>query len=122
MNSQKKKVLIIDDEAGIVDELKDYLEEEDFEAEVALDGERGLSLLKTFHPDIVITDLKLPDISGLEILKQAKAEFPGMRVIVATGYVDQQLIDDAESLGRDSFIQKPFDLDLIKNEIDRLLG
>lgn len=121
MTSEKKKILIIDDEVGIVEELKDYLSEEGFNVQTAVDGKAGMELLESFGPDLVITDLKLPDISGIEILKKARTDYPHMRVVVSTGYVDQSLIDEAENFGRDSFIQKPFDLEAIRKEVDKLV-
>ena len=119
--SEKQKILIIDDEQGIVEELEDYLEEEGYGVETALDGKRGLELLETFRPHLILTDLKLPDVSGIEILKKSREFFPDTRVIVCTGYVDQSLIDDAEASGRDAFIQKPFDLECVKTEIEKLI-
>lgn len=121
MTAGAKKILVVDDETGIVDELKDYLIEEGYEVRTALDGAEGLSLLESFRPHLVITDLKLPDIPGLEILRMAREKFPEIKIIVSTGYVDQGLIDEAERLGRDAFIQKPFDLEFVKREIEKLI-
>jgi DNA-binding response OmpR family regulator len=115
-----KRILIIDDERGILDEVKDYLEEEGFCVETAEDGTKGLRLLESFRPHVMILDLKLPDISGMEILRKSRQSFPGVRVIVSTGYVDPVLIDEAEALGRDAYLQKPFNLEVLKMEIDRL--
>ena len=119
--SDRHKVLIVDDEGAILEELDDYLTEEGYEVRTALDGARGLELLGEFLPKVVVTDLKLPDISGLEILARARQDYPDVKVIVCTGYVDQGLIDEAEKLKRDAFIQKPFDLEFIRSEIDKLL-
>jgi len=116
-----RRILIVDDETAIAEELSDYLREEGYEVATALDGASGLKYLETFRPRVVVTDLKLPDISGLEILAQARQSYPDTKVIVCTGYVDQQLIDEAEKLNRDAFIQKPFDLEFIRAEIDKLL-
>jgi DNA-binding NtrC family response regulator len=55
-------------------------------------------------------------------LKFAKETFPNTKVIVNTGYVDQNIIDEAERLGRDAFLQKPFNLERLQQEIERLLG
>lgn len=117
-----KKLLIIDDESGIVDEVKDFFTDEGFEVRVAETGEEGIKLLEEFQPDILLLDMKLPDISGLEILKFSKEKTPATKVLVNTGYVDQDLIDEAERLGCDAFLQKPFDLEHLKAEVDRLRG
>jgi len=118
----QKKVLLIDDEHEIVDILKGYLEEEGYLVEQAIDGTKGLALLESFRPDCMIVDLKLPDMSGIDILRKARETYPDTKVIVSTGYVDQSLMDEAEEFGRDAFIQKPFDLETIIKEIKKLLG
>lgn len=116
-----KKILIVDDEIGIVEEVKDFLTEEGFEVHSADTGKDGIETLKAIRPDILILDMKLPDMSGIEILRLSKQILPSTKVIVNTGYVDQKLIDEAEELGRDVFLQKPFDLERLRNEIEQLL-
>jgi len=115
------KILIVDDETGIVDEIKDFFEEEGFEVHTADSGEDGIEMVQSVQPDLMILDMKLPDISGIEVLKVAKEKSPHTKVIVVTGYVDQSLIDKAEELGRDSFLQKPFNLTFLIDEVNRLL-
>ena len=117
-----KKILIVDDEAGIVEEVKTYFEEEGYEVCAADTGKEGLEALEKFRPDIILLDMKLPDISGIQVLKICKEKYPAIKVIVITGYVDQQIIDEAERLGRDAFLQKPFNLERLQQEIDGLLG
>jgi DNA-binding NtrC family response regulator len=116
------KLLVIDDESGIVEEIKAFFEEEGFQVFTAESGEEGIQVLKREKPDVMLLDMKLPDMSGLLVLKICKETSPLTKVIVNTGYVDQSLIDQAEELGRDVFLQKPFDLHLLKREVDRLLG
>jgi len=116
------KLLVVDDENGILEEVKDFFEEEGFQVFVADSGEEGIQILKREKPDILLLDMKLPDMSGLLVLKVAKESSPLTKVIVNTGYVDQVLIDQAEELGRDVFLQKPFDLECLRQEVERLLG
>src|SRR3989338_456194 len=115
------KLLVVDDENGILEEVRSYFEEEGFQVSVADTGEEGIQILKREKPDLLLLDMKLPDMSGLLVLKVAKESSPLTKVIVNTGYVDQALIDQAEELGRDVFLQKPFDLVCLKKEIERLL-
>ena len=117
-----KKLLIVDDEAGIVDEVKSFFEEEGYEVYTADTGKEGIEALERHQPDLILVDMKLPDMSGLNVLRFCKANFPTIKVIVDTGYVDQGMIDEADKLGRDAFLQKPFDLEFLRNEIDRLLA
>ena len=116
------KLLVVDDENGILEEIKAYFEEEGFQVFIADSGEEGIQLLKREKPDVLLVDMKLPDMSGLLVLKVAKESSPLTKVIVNTGYVDQVLIDQAEELGRDVFLQKPFDLVRLREEIEKLLG
>ena len=117
-----KKLLIVDDESGIVEEVKTYFLEEGYEVSTADTGKEGLAALEKFRPDLMLLDMKLPDISGIAVLKICKQKYPATKVIVITGYVDQQIIDEAERLGRDAFLQKPFNLERLQQEIDVLLG
>lgn len=117
-----KKLLIIDDESGIVDEVKSFFEEEGYDVLSADTGKEGIERITSNRPDLVIIDMKLPDMSGIQVLRYCKDLFPLIKVIVNTGYVDQNVIDEAERIGRDSFLQKPFNLERLKEEIDTLLG
>lgn len=115
-------VVIIDDETGIAEETKAFFEEEGHRVYSADSGEDGLELVRKYNPQILLLDIKLPDISGLRVLAEVKQHFPNTKVIVITGYVDQVIIDEAEKLGRDAFLQKPFDFETLKREVDRFLS
>ncbi|HOE68834.1 MAG TPA: response regulator [Candidatus Omnitrophota bacterium] len=115
-----KKILIVDDEAGIVEEVKGFLEEEGYVVRTADTAKQGIRILEEMQPEIVFIDVKLPDASGIEVLKASKEKCPKTKTVMVTGYVDQNLMDEAESLGRDSFLQKPFDLIRVAEEIERL--
>lgn len=115
-----KTLLIVDDEGGIVEEVKSFFEEEGYTVFTADTGKDGIDLVASQQPDVLLVDMKLPDMSGLNVLKAAKATSPKTKIIVNTGYVDQNVIDEAERLGRDSFLQKPFNLERLYEEIQRL--
>ena len=117
-----KKLLIVDDEGGIVEEVKGFFEEEGYEVHTADTAKDGIEILLRVKPDLLLLDMKLPDMSGLNVLRVCKESSPKTKIIVNTGYVDQALIDEAEKMGRDAFLQKPFNLERLKEEIDRLLG
>lgn len=118
----KKKLLIVDDESGIVEEVRSFFEEEGFEVHTADTGKDGIDLIPKVMPDVILIDMKLPDMSGLNVLKACKATSPNTKTIVNTGYVDQVVIDEAERLGRDAFLQKPFNLERLYDEINKLIG
>ena len=118
----KKKILIVDDEAGIVQEIKEFLEEEGYEVYTADTAKAGIRLIEEIQPDVIMIDVKLPDASGTEVLRVCKEKSPKTKTIMVTGYVDQHVMDEAEMLGRDTFLQKPFDLLKIIDEINKLLN
>lgn len=117
-----KKILIVDDEVGIVQEIKDFLIEEGYEAYTADSAKEGIRIIQDLKPDVVFIDVKLPDASGIDVLKACKEFSPKSKTVMVTGYVDQALMDEAEAVGRDTFLQKPFDLVRITKEIERLLS
>ena len=118
----KKKILIVDDEAGIVQEIKEFLEEEGYEVHTADTAKAGSQKVEELQPDVILIDVKLPDASGTEVLRVSREKSPGTKTIMVTGYVDQAVMDEAESIGRDTFLQKPFDLVRITEEIEKLLN
>jgi len=117
-----KKILIVDDEAGIVQEIKEFLVEEGYEVHTADTAKTGIRLIEEIHPDVILIDVKLPDASGNEVLKTCKEKSPKTKTIMVTGYVDQNVMDEAEMIGRDTFLQKPFNLVKIVEEIEKLLA
>ncbi len=116
------KILIVDDEPGIVEEVSGFLSEEGFEVKTADTAKDGMVLVRSFLPDVLLLDMKLPDQPGLDVLRFTKEISPQTKVIVITGYVDQKMIDEAEALGRDAFLQKPFNLERLVEEISTVLG
>ena len=82
---RKKRVLAIDDEPAMTEWLKILLEHAGFEVKTALIGTRGEELFKAWHPDAVITDMMLPDVDGIELVRKFKQLDPEAEVIVITG-------------------------------------
>lgn len=117
----KTKILIVDDEPGIVEEVSSFLSEEGYEISTADTAGDGIQRAESFRPHLILLDMKLPDQSGIEVLRVVKKSYPEIKVIVNTGYVDQKMIDEAEALGRDSFLQKPFNLERLVEEVERVL-
>ena len=118
----KKKILIVDDEAGIVQEIKEFLGEEGYEVYTADTAKAGIKLIEELKPDVILIDVKLPDASGNEVLRACKEKSPKTKTIMVTGYVVQTVMDEAELIGRDTFLQKPFNLVKIAEEIEKLLS
>ena len=116
------KILVVDDESEIVDQIKEYLDDEGFQVFTAETGQEGIEIGKREMPNLLILDMKLPDMPGILVLKTLKEIHPKMKVITITGYIDQAMFDQAEELGRDTFIQKPFDLETLRKEVAKLVN
>jgi two-component system response regulator HydG len=101
-------ILVIDDEQGILETLRILLKNEGFDVETAQGGKAGLEKLKSGMPDILITDVRMPGVSGIEILKAAKEEDPEAVVIMMTAQADMQATRQALNEGAYYHILKPF--------------
>lgn len=109
-----KKILIVDDEDFIRQNLDRILKEEGYRTAIAKDGKEALDFLKEGSFDLVFLDLRLPDISGLEVLKTIKESDPDLLVIVMTGYASVESAVEALKSGAYDYIKKPFKADVIK--------
>jgi signal transduction histidine kinase len=102
------KVLIIDDEEVVLDSCTKILESGPYQAATAMDGTFGLELAREFHPDIVFVDLKMPGISGFEVLERIHDFDPTIVTIVITGYATVNSAVEAIKKGAYDFLPKPF--------------
>jgi DNA-binding response OmpR family regulator len=103
------KILVIDDDEVLLSLLQHLLADEGYEIFSTADGPRGISLYKEHRPDIVLLDLALPSMNGLEVLKKIREFDSGARVAIVTGYGSTESADVAYRYGAVDFIQKPFD-------------
>jgi DNA-binding NtrC family response regulator len=101
-------VLIIDDEAGILDSLRILLKNEGFTPHVALGGKQGLDQIESLSPDIVLSDVRMPTVSGLQVLSAARQRDPDTPVILMTAQATLQSAMQAVNEGAFYYIQKPF--------------
>ena len=120
-----KKILFIEDESALQKTLGDILGQEGYEIIPALDGETGLSLAKTKKPDLVLLDLVLPKLHGLEVLKKIKEsdETKNIPVIVLTNLEEIQDVDKAIELGATTYLVKAqYSLEEVVQKIKKALG
>ncbi len=111
MTSVQPSVLVIDDEAGILDTLRILLRKSGFQVETAQGGKPGLDAVKAAMPDVVLTDIKMPGMSGTQILEAVKSIDPETPVILMTAHGELQSAIDAVNQGAFRYILKPFDND-----------
>jgi DNA-binding response OmpR family regulator len=102
-----KKILIIDDEKPVRDVLNIALSEEGYESYQAPSGELGFKLFKSSDPDIVLTDVMMPGIDGIEVTKRMKAQRDDIDVVVMSGFGTEELVVNALRAGASNYIKKP---------------
>lgn len=117
----KFNVLIIDDEKNIRTGLAAALEMDGYHVELASDGEAGLKIVSRGDIDLIITDLRMPGVSGEEVLAKVTAESPGLPVIVLTGHGSIDSAVDAMRRGAYDFLTKPLNLDRLSLIVKRAL-
>jgi len=104
----KPTVLVIDDETGILESLRILLKNEGFTPVVAASGKQGLEQIAELHPDIILSDVRMPSISGVQVLSAARALDPDVPVILMTAQATLQSAMQAVNEGAFYYIQKPF--------------
>ena len=110
-------ILLIDDEEAFVTTLQERLEMRGFPARVALDGQRGLDLIAADTPDVVVLDLRMPGMSGVEVLRRIRGQWPGLPVIMRSGHGSDQDFQACLDLGAAQYHKKPLDIDLLLDSI-----
>jgi two-component system response regulator AtoC len=121
MINAKPQILIVDDEPAICDLLEDDLTEHGYVCTAALDGREAVAKLEKEEFDIVLLDIKMPRMSGLEVLKRIRADGHSTAVIMITCVNSIDTVATALKLGACDYIIKPFDLDEVSSNIRRLL-
>src|SRR3954468_12060600 len=119
MTTSGGTVLIVDDERTLARAVKAFLAEAGYEAEVADDGERALALVQTLRPDVVLTDVRLPWMSGIELIRRTREFDPAIPVIIMTAYGTIEGAVEAVKLGAFDYMKKPVDLEELKLLADR---
>jgi CheY-like chemotaxis protein len=115
----KKKILVVDDSSSNVLLLQSFLEDEGFEIQIANTGKDAIKLAATFKPDMILLDLMMPGLSGIDVMDSIDASIP---VIMISANKDQHLVDEAKQHGIKSYIQKPIDFDEIIAEIEKYIA
>lgn len=116
-----KNILIVDDEKNMCKILKIVFEKDGFLVEVAYNGSKAIEVLEAKHIDLVIADLKMPDMDGIELLKKIQTQ--GLRVpfMIISAYGTITSAVEAMKLGAVDFITKPFNKDLIRHRVNRIM-
>jgi len=116
------RILVIDDEPAVVDILVTCLREEGYGALGAETSDEGLKLAILSRPELVLLDIALPGMNGIELLKRIRSIIPTTRVIMVSGNTDPVLAREALELGALAYVDKPFDFAYLKRVIAMALG
>lgn len=120
----KKKILIIDDEEKICDIVKKGLEKIGyFEVSIAANGKDGIGLARRLKPHLILLDIRMPGIDGLEVLKRLKEDKDTLEipVIMLTAVVENKIKEECARLYDEVFLEKPVEIAVLKTKIDEVL-
>ena len=111
------RILVIDDNPAVVDILVTVLGEEGYEVSGTVTSDEGLKLFILSHPDLVLLDIALPGMNGIEVLKRIRSIAPTARVVMVSGVADPVRAREALELGALAYVDKPFDLAYLKRVV-----
>jgi putative two-component system response regulator len=115
------KVLIVDDDEEIREVFRDFLLTKGYVADTALSGENALRLLDDMHPDVILLDIKMPGMTGTDVLREIKDLYPEMPVIMITALDDTETAVSAMKIGAYDYITKPVDLWQLETNIQKAI-
>jgi DNA-binding response OmpR family regulator len=111
------KILLVDDEEDFITTLSERLDLRDLGSETALSGEQALGYVGDNEPDVMVLDLKMPGIDGMEVLRRVRKTYPQIQVIIQTGHGND--LDEAEArrLGVFDYLKKPIEIEVLVERI-----
>ena len=117
-----RTILVIDDEPAILDLFVANLQYQDVTVITAGNGKIAESMLDVHSPDLIITDLIMPEKEGIETVREVKSQHPHIKIITMSGAVNSSYLEVSKMLGADLTITKPIDFPTLKAEVDLLLA
>ena len=118
----RERILVIDDETNIVNSLKEILSDEGYDVLITEDGLNALDMIQSDPPDLLLLDVWLPGMDGIEVLKTVKTYHPEIEVLVMSGHGTIDTAVKATKLGAFDFIEKPFSMDRLIQSVKNALG
>jgi heterodisulfide reductase subunit A len=114
------RILVVDDELIVRDSIKDWLEDEGFAVDAAESGPDALKLLSEQPYHLMLTDIKMPGMDGVELLQKAKQDYPDLCVVMMTAYATVETAVEAMKIGALDYLLKPFDIDSIVSKVFKI--
>jgi len=121
MTKTRGRILVVDDEANAREALAELLEDDGYETETAADGEKALAMLERFRPNVVLTDLKMPNLDGIGLIERGRPRAPATAFIVMTAFGSIENAVEAIKMGADNYLTKPLDLAAVSALVDRAM-
>jgi signal transduction histidine kinase len=119
--AEKEIILVVDDDESVREMVSKIVNQIGCEAVTARNGEEALEILRSNSSPIMVTDLKMPEMDGLELIKSTRSEFPDLRIICMTGYGSSYSYTDLVALGAADYITKPFTADDLIAKLNRVI-
>ena len=119
---EQKIILIVDDEEALREGLGRVLEDEGYKVIAAGSGEQALAMLPNHHVDLILTDIRMPGMSGLELLKKVREINRTLGVIILTGYGEIESYIEAMNFGAMEYVNKPFKMNELKFIVNKILN
>ncbi len=120
--AEKSRILVVDDEDTLRTVLSQELKGEGYEVDTAADGQIAIDTLKNKQFELILLDIKMPNVNGFEVLKYIKQNHPKLKVIMLTGFADLKNAIESKKLGAEDFVSKPYDLVDLITTIERVLS
>ena len=117
----KNKILVVDDEDALRTVLSAELEGEGYQVGTAADGQEAINILGASVFDLILLDIKMPNVDGFEVLRFVKEKHPETKVIMLTGFADLKNAIESKKLGAEDFVSKPYDLVDLLTTVERVL-
>ncbi len=112
-----KKIMIVDDEEDICNFIKQFFGSRGFEVTCAFDGQEAVSVIEGVNPDLVLMDIRMPNLDGLAALAKMREMRPEQKVIMVTCVDDLERMDEAKRLGAIDYVTKPLVLDELEKKV-----
>jgi CheY-like chemotaxis protein len=122
MAAKKRKILIVEDEAVVRESVRDWLIDDGYDVDVAENGDEALEKIKKEEFGVIVLDLKLPGIDGLQVFEQAKELKPETKGVIITAYPSKETQEKARRLGLLDYLAKPFRVEDLERLITEALG
>ena len=115
----KFKILLVDDEEEFVKSLSERLQLRELDANMALNGEQAMEIVTDEVPDVMVLDLRMPGIDGMEVLQRVKKNYPNVQVIILTGHGSDKDESLANKHGAFAYLRKPVNLDTLVDTLKK---